>query len=90
MVANEKHFNREVLLIGDIHCVNHDPVIICSIVFICQSVMMNTGKLFTAAPIRSLILHIFMTTNKKQKQTQWPLVRERTTPTERPPIADEI
>jgi hypothetical protein len=28
-------------------------------------------------------------TNKK-KQTPWPLVRERTIPTERPPLVDEI
>jgi hypothetical protein len=28
-------------------------------------------------------------TNKKQ-QTPWPLVRERTIPTERPPLVDEI
>jgi hypothetical protein len=26
----------------------------------------------------------------KQKQTPWPLVRERTTPSERPPLVDEI
>jgi hypothetical protein len=27
---------------------------------------------------------------KKKKQTPWPLVRERTIPTERPPLVDEI
>jgi hypothetical protein len=27
---------------------------------------------------------------QKQKQTPWPLVRERTIPTERPPLVDEI
>jgi hypothetical protein len=27
---------------------------------------------------------------KKQKQTPWPLVRERTIPTDRPPLVDEI
>jgi hypothetical protein len=27
---------------------------------------------------------------KKNKQTPWPLVRERTIPTERPPLVDEI
>jgi hypothetical protein len=26
----------------------------------------------------------------KQKQTPWPLVRERTIPTERPPLVDEM
>jgi hypothetical protein len=26
----------------------------------------------------------------KQKQTPWPLVRERTIPTDRPPLVDEI
>jgi hypothetical protein len=28
--------------------------------------------------------------NKQTKQTPWPLVRERTIPTERPPLVDEI
>jgi hypothetical protein len=28
--------------------------------------------------------------NKTNKQTPWPLVRERTIPTERPPLVDEI
>jgi hypothetical protein len=27
---------------------------------------------------------------KQTKQTPWPLVRERTIPTERPPLVDEI
>jgi hypothetical protein len=27
---------------------------------------------------------------KKNKQTPWPLVRERTIPTDRPPLFDEI
>jgi hypothetical protein len=27
---------------------------------------------------------------EKQKQTPWPLVRERTIPTDRPPLVDEI
>jgi hypothetical protein len=29
-------------------------------------------------------------TNKQTKQTPWPLVRERTIPTDRPPLVDEI
>jgi hypothetical protein len=29
-------------------------------------------------------------TNKQNKQTPWPLVRERTIPTDRPPLVDEI
>jgi hypothetical protein len=29
-------------------------------------------------------------TTNKQKQTQWPLVRKRTIPTDRPPLVDEI
>jgi hypothetical protein len=29
-------------------------------------------------------------TNKKTKQTPWPLVRKRTIPTDRPPLVDEI
>jgi hypothetical protein len=28
--------------------------------------------------------------NKKKKKTPWPLVRERTIPTDRPPLVDEI
>jgi hypothetical protein len=28
--------------------------------------------------------------NKQNKHTQWPLVRERTVPTERPPFVNEI
>jgi hypothetical protein len=28
--------------------------------------------------------------SQKQKQTPWPLVRERTIPTNRPPLVDEI
>jgi hypothetical protein len=28
--------------------------------------------------------------NKSNKQTPWPLVRERTIPTDRPPLVDEI
>jgi hypothetical protein len=32
------------------------------------------------------ILH----SQKQNKQTPWPLVRERTIPTERPPLVDEI
>jgi hypothetical protein len=28
--------------------------------------------------------------NKQTKQTPWPLVRERTIPTDRPPLVDEI
>jgi hypothetical protein len=28
--------------------------------------------------------------NHKYKKTPWPLVRERTIPTERPPLVDEI
>jgi hypothetical protein len=30
------------------------------------------------------------TTKKQNKQTPWPLVRERTIPTDRPPLVDEI
>jgi hypothetical protein len=33
-----------------------------------------------------ILLHI----KKKQKQTPWPLVREQTIPTDRPPLVDEI
>jgi hypothetical protein len=28
--------------------------------------------------------------NDQKKQTPWPIVRERTIPTDRPPIVDEI
>jgi hypothetical protein len=30
------------------------------------------------------------TTQQTNKQTPWPLVRERTIPTDRPPLVDEI
>jgi hypothetical protein len=38
------------------------------------------------------IHHQVTTTNKQKKknQTPWPLVRERTIPTDRPPLVDEI
>jgi hypothetical protein len=32
----------------------------------------------------------FLVVTNKNKQTPWPLVRERTIPTERPPLVDEI
>jgi hypothetical protein len=35
-------------------------------------------------------LHHVQNTKSKQKRTPWPLVRKPTTPTERPPIVDEI
>jgi hypothetical protein len=46
--------------------------------------------LFPAAPSR--FSHGGQTTiqDKQTKQTPWPLVRERTIPTERPPLVDEI
>jgi hypothetical protein len=31
-----------------------------------------------------------ITSKKKKQQTPWPLVRERTIPTDRPPLVDEI
>jgi hypothetical protein len=34
--------------------------------------------------------HIKYCATNKTKQTQWPLVRKRTTPTERPPLVGEI
>jgi hypothetical protein len=42
--------------------------------------------------IRKPLIEIFTmaTLSNKQKQTPWPLVRERTIPTERPPLVDEI
>jgi hypothetical protein len=52
--------------------------------------------------VETLLLHLlsafiifwefapFGITNKKQKQTSWPLVRERTIPTDRPSLVDEI
>jgi hypothetical protein len=38
----------------------------------------------------SINQYISFITNKTKKQTPWPLVRERTIPTERPPLVDEI
>jgi hypothetical protein len=44
--------------------------------------------IFTAMPIQAVPS---TSTNKQtNKQTPWPLVRERTIPTERPPLVDEI
>jgi hypothetical protein len=34
--------------------------------------------------------NIYSNKNKTNKQTPWPLVRERTIPTDRPPLVDEI
>jgi hypothetical protein len=34
--------------------------------------------------------HIAYIGNNNKKQIPWPLVRERTIPTERPPLVDEI
>jgi hypothetical protein len=34
--------------------------------------------------------HNFSKTDEQTKQTPWPLVRERTIPTDRPPLVDEI
>jgi hypothetical protein len=48
--------------------------------------MEPTGNECTAFTDLSLDLNY----NKKKKQTPWPLVRERTIPTERPPLVDEI
>jgi hypothetical protein len=40
---------------------------------------------------KSKITYISQTTDtSNKKKTQWPLVRERTIPTERPPLAGEI
>jgi hypothetical protein len=36
------------------------------------------------------ILFYYQKEGNKTKETPWPLVRERTTPTERPPLVDEI
>jgi hypothetical protein len=36
------------------------------------------------------ILHNHNAQNKQNKQTPWPLVRERTISTDRPPLVDEI
>jgi hypothetical protein len=33
---------------------------------------------------------VVLTVKQKQKQTLWPLVRERTIPTERPPLVNDI
>jgi hypothetical protein len=41
--------------------------------------------------IRSLLrCSLFSGGNKQTKQTPWPLVRERSIPTDRPPLVDEI
>jgi hypothetical protein len=49
------------------------------------SISRTSGHFLTGYTLR-----IESLTNKKTKQTPWPLVRERTIPTERPPLVDEI
>jgi hypothetical protein len=44
--------------------------------------------LLNSLPIRRVIAGLL--TSQTNKQTPWPLVRERTIPTERPPLVDEI
>jgi hypothetical protein len=52
-------------------------------------------KCFEESPVHIFIirLHSYISTQIHQhilKQTPWPLVRERTIPTDRPPLVDEI
>jgi hypothetical protein len=49
----------------------------------------QANKQFNFLILHSLILLISMVTYKTNK-TPWPLVRERTIPTDRPPLVDEI
>jgi hypothetical protein len=39
---------------------------------------------------RTPTTHVQVCCHKKKNQTPWPLVRERTIPTDRPPLVDEI
>jgi hypothetical protein len=41
-------------------------------------------------PLSLSLTHTHTDKKNKQKRTPWPLVRERTIPTERPPLVDEI
>jgi hypothetical protein len=52
----------------------------------------SSGMLRHVALVRTDVLeeHTASIIKKKQKQTPWPLVRERTIPTDRPPLVDEI
>jgi hypothetical protein len=40
--------------------------------------------------IRTFIPNFILLSIKQNKQTPWPLVRERTIPTDRPPLVEEI
>jgi hypothetical protein len=49
------------------------------------------GGLSSSAQLHSVsIVTLYRSVTHKQKQTPWPLVRERTIPTDRPPLVDEI
>jgi hypothetical protein len=43
-----------------------------------------------SAKVQYVLLAMAATFTKTNKQTPWPLVRERTIPTDRPPLVDEI
>jgi hypothetical protein len=45
---------------------------------------------FSTFTARLVLINKTNKQNKQTKQTPWPLVRERTIPTERPPLVDEM
>jgi hypothetical protein len=50
----------------------------------------DMNKIFNIKTICRAAVTVEPIRTKQQKQTPWPLVRERTIPTERPPLVDEI
>jgi hypothetical protein len=50
----------------------------------------DVSEELSASFIRMTNIGELGTTKNKQTKTPWPLVRERTVPTERPPLVDEI
>jgi hypothetical protein len=58
---------------------------------ILKSILIVSNKVITQRiNYGSLTIQQNIRFNKTNKQTPWPLVRERTIPTERPPLVDEI
>jgi hypothetical protein len=58
----------------------------CQYMYSLMQYVDNNRDLFTS----NTEVHNKGTRQNKQKQTPWPLVRERTIPTDRPPLVDEI
>jgi hypothetical protein len=62
-----------------------------------RPVYLESHKMNVAVAVTTLVVPIcvnhdmtFALNKQKKKKTPWPLVRERTIPTDRPPLVDEI